>query len=819
MQGKKIVRFLLLPALGASISQGQVQVLGKGSYLVERTAAVTKVPTDTWTASITADYSQKVLSNKWWATLMTKPWSGQLHAQPCAFKADAGGLQLDYPGPPTILPSEIRKRIFESPFLPDLKVGIKGMAAGAAKVAQVGHWSVKARWEDGARRMEAVMAQGSPFVFFRIAGGEAEVSFYASPPAVWHNEGGVIAFTVYGRHWALFAPAGSVWTVAGRLASNLGGKDYLSAALLPDALPATLALFRKYAYSHVADTKVTWEYDEARAELVSHFKAVTEVKEGTEAGTLFALFRHQWISARTPLTALAYRTVRGEMKVAEGREFVTAMTFNGILPVMPDTGQDPAVLGRLAAAIQPRNGEGQPYIIPTETYTCGKSLNRFGEAAQIAHITGNLPDRDRFIKAMKGLVENWFTADTGNQVFYYHRPSHRFIGYPQVFFTGEKGNDHNLHWAYFINAAATITQFDPLWGRRENWGGMVEMLIRDVAAWDEKDPLFEPFSYFDPYEGHGWLDGEGFEIGNNHESTSESMNLNVALIKWGMQTGNKALRDLGIFMYVHETRATEQYWWDVDRQTMPAGWAYPGVGLVWTNGGRFLTWFSEEPWHVTGIQLIPNTGGHLYLGRRPDYITRNFKAANPQVSRWGWYDLHLQYLAYGDVDLAWDLYHGNRADTITGEETESPAHTYYHIAGLRAVGRIDTTVVADIPGFGVFRKGNVRTYNAWNPGDQTRRVLFSDGFSMEVPARSQSRKSRTVPPIAVRQGAVRRIEARPRRLQYVPGQGAVIKVAKETTRARLHALDGTRMADVKAKDGMAVLPAKFGNRTWILKEE
>lgn len=726
----------------------QARALGKGSYLVERTAAVTKVPSDTWAPYVTPDYSQKVLSNKWWGTLMTKPYSGQLWAQPCAYMAEAGGLQLDYPGAPAILANEPKRRIFEAAFLPDLKVGIAGLNAPAARVARVGHWSVTARWDDGARQLEATLAQGSPFAWFSVKWGNALVTT-SGTPSIWHNQGGVLALTVNKAHWALFAPTGSVWQGSKLLSSSLAGKDYLSVALLPDSSAATLELFRKYAYSFTTDTKVSWVYDEAKALLTTKFQAVTVAKEGDVSGTLFALFPHQWLNSSADFAPQAYRTVRGPMRITQGASFSTAMTFNGILPVLPDTGHDPARLAGFLKNTQPRDGAGNPYIVPTETYTSGKSMNRFGEAAQICGLIGDRPERDRFLKPLRATLENWFSADTGAQAFFYHAPSNRFIGYPQSFFTGEKGNDHSLHWGYFINAAATLAQFDPDWGRPGNWGGMVEMLIRDVAAWDPADPLFEPFSYFDPYGGHGWLDGEGFDIGNNHESSSESLNFDAALIKWGLATGNRAIRDLGIFLYVHETRATEQYWWDVDRINFPPGWSYPSVGLVWTNGGRFFTWFSEEPFHVTGIQYIPNTGGHLYLGRRPEKVMRNFQVANPQINHWGWYDLHLQYLAYADADSAFALYQRHRADTITGEVTESPAHTYYHIASLKAVGRLDTTVTADYPAYGVFRKGAVRTYAAANYDAQPRRVSFSDGFALDVPAHSQAKAHRTLGPDAL----------------------------------------------------------------------
>jgi hypothetical protein len=814
--------FALLSALAPAPASAQVQALGRGSYLTERNAAVTKVPTDTWTASVTPDYKQKILSAKWWGTLMTQPFSGQMFAHPCAYKADSAGLQLAYPGAARLTGDP---KIFEAPFVRDLSVGVQGLAAGAAKVARVGHWSVTARWEGGGRTLDATIMQGSPFSYYTLGGGGAILRF-AGVPVIRLNRGvpnaldalsglggaSVATVSIQGRHWALFAPTGSSWQPAegGRaLSSTLDGKGYLSVAALPDTTGPTLEYFRKYAYAFVTDTKVSWEYQESAARLITRYTPVTVAKEGTETGTLFALFPHQWMSALTPLTGHAYASARGPMKVCAGREMATAMRFNGILPVLPAAGYDPGRLNGMIAAVQPRFGDGQPYIVPTETYTAGKSLDKFGEAAQIAHIAGNFAERDRLIRGMKTLVENWFTADTGNALFYYHKPSNRLIGYPQSFFTGEKGNDHILHWAYFINAAATIAQFDPEWGKKENWGGMVEMLIRDVTSWDPADPLFEPFSYFDPYEGHCWLDGQGFEIGNNHESSSESMNYHISLIKWGMITGNKAVRDLGIYLYVNETRAIEQYWWDVDDQVFPRGYAYPTVGLVWSNGGRYYTWFSEFPYHIAGIQYIPNTAGHLYFGRRPEYVARNFKAAATEVSAYSWYDLQLQYFAYADPDSAYALFERHKVETLVSEVTESAAHTYYHLSSLKAAGRLDTLVTADAPAYAVFRKGSTRTYAAFNPDAQARKVSFSDGFSMEVPARSQIHKSAAAPPGGIRGGKAFRDgrgQGGTMRRIIAPFTRALrsLRADARTVTVSFHDLRGARIAEAAVRGGRLI---------------
>ena len=54
--------------------------------------------------------------------------------------------------------------------------------------------------------------------------------------------------------------------------------------------------------------------------------------------------------------------------------------------------------------------------------------------------------------------------------------------------------------------------------------------------------------------------------GNDQESSSESMQFHSSLIHWGEITGNKAIRDLGIYLYTTEQSAIEEYYWDVNNQ-------------------------------------------------------------------------------------------------------------------------------------------------------------------------------------------------------------------------------------------------------------
>ena len=77
-------------------------------------------------------------------------------------------------------------------------------------------------------------------------------------------------------------------------------------------------------------------------------------------------------------------------------------------------------------------------------------------------------------------------------------------------------NAHHFHYGYFIKAAAEAARRDPAWAADERWGGMVKLLIDDVACPDRADRRFPFLRNFDPYAGHSWASGHAkFGDGNN----------------------------------------------------------------------------------------------------------------------------------------------------------------------------------------------------------------------------------------------------------------------------------------------------------------
>ena len=282
--------------------------------------------------------------------------------------------------------------------------------------------------------------------------------------------------------------------------------------------------------------------------------------------------------------------------------------------------------------------------------------------------------------------------------------------------------------------AATIAQYDPEWALEDNWGGMVNLVIRDANNWDRDDTRFPFLRGLNPYAGHSWASGHGdFPDGNNQESSSESMHFASAVVLWGAMTGQQEIRDLGIYLHATERTAVEQYWFDVDDAVFPANYPHNALGMVWGGKGTYGTWFGGNPEFIHGINMLPITGGSLYLGRHPDYVLRN---VNEIYARTGgqpgvWRDVIWMFMALSDPDRAMtEMTADPNYDVFDGE---SRAHTLHWISNLQEIGRPDTSVSASVPLAAVFIDENEeRTYAAFNTETQQQDIRFSDGYTLRV---------------------------------------------------------------------------------------
>jgi PKD repeat protein len=479
---------------------------------------------------------------------------------------------------------------------------------------------------------------------------------------------------------------------------------------------------------------VSWDYNEQESALTTSYLIETELKEsgnGNLNEVLTALYRHQWLYTNDPLTDYTYESARGMMKVFKGNSFSTNIRFSGILPGLPNPGtyNQEVLLTYVEQAAQESLQSGP-------TYENGKAMGRFAQLVHIADQIGALSERDYFLNTLKNRLQDWLTAG-GAQEYSYNAEWDVLTGYPSGFGADREINDHHFHSSYAIRSAATIAQYDSAWATQDNWGAMINLLIKDANNWDRNDEMFPFLRSHSAYAGHSWASGHGgFGDGNNQESSSESMNFASAVFLWGSATGQTEIRDLGVFLHANEMIAIEQYWFDVNNAVFPDNYAHLALGIVWGGKGVHGTWFGADPEFIHGINFLPLNSGSMYLGRHPGYVIDNYneilaeRNGNPVV----WKDVFWMYLALSDADQALALY--NTDPNYQPFDGESRAHTMYWLYNFRELGRPDTTITADIPEYSVFitPEGDT-TYAAFNPNSDQITVSFSDGFNLVVPSK------------------------------------------------------------------------------------
>ncbi len=673
---------------------------------------------------VTENFQGPIPTNDWWTSLLWPFYPGNEHgenlfAHPKVLKSFPNGLALGYPTEPQLTEDGVH---YLYHFREDLRVGLSGLNAHEVRVDDHSDWTVTARWQGGPT-MWATTGHGLPFTYFTGVGAGFQVQTVGALE-VFHQQNNVLGLTVNGAHYALFGPTGTAWTGHGTF-SNPG--PYLSVALLPER--SALPLFTKYAYSFITDTKAEYHYDRNTGLVTTDFQVTTEAKEGTETGTLLALYRHQWLNTSTPTTPYSYWSPRGEMKLVEGAGFTTEHRYTGVLPAPPDVGGHDRQ--RLRSYVLEVAQEGP--LPPKDTYFGGKDLGRLAAVIPIAEELGETQARDAMLDKIRHRLDDYFDGEEPFMLAY-NSTWNALLAYPAAFESDRQLNDHHFHYAYLIMGAATVARYDQAWAEANLEA--VEELIANVANFDRECTRYPYLRNFDPYAGHSWASGpQMFAGGNNQESSSEAINFATAVLLWAAETNHQDLEALGAYLYATETTAIEQYWFDVDQAVFPEGFAHPVLGMVWGAGGAYTTWWTNNPEEIHGINYLPITGGSFYLGRDPDKVrgqVQHLETQNGGPAQ-EWRDIIWSYLAFAENTVLNRFY----ADPdYPVEGGESRAHTYHWLGNLSHLGQQDPTVSADLSTFAVFLRDGLRTYVAYNPQNTPRTVTFSDGTTLDVPPKS-----------------------------------------------------------------------------------
>lgn len=696
-------------------------------------------------------------TNQWYSTLIFNPKPEALFAHPLTVKTTPAGLELALPSK-QVVPTEFRETEIHYMHRDALVIAPTAFEPGPAKLARASDWAVDIAMDRGGDQMQVTVAHGSPYAHITLSRGDVRIKL----PSVGERIGigadaRVLALRVGAKPYAMFGPTGVRWEQVsptewlGRLPAGAG---YLSAAALPDERPESLQLLTRHAYAFLQDTRVDWHFDAATSKVETTFTAKTRVMEGADNGPLLGLYPHQWFknAALEGKLGPSYDSIRGKIHLLAASQFKIERTYHGVLPHWPGIkeGKGANELNDLLKVDMRKRRE----LIPgrenkdnwrVSAYWQGKGLTRATQLAAVAEQQGDPGARDQLLALVKDRMEWWF-GGAGRSYFHVDKGLGTVVTYPDEFFAVAEMNDHHFHYGYWIRAAAEIALRDPAWAAKDQWGGMVDLLVADIATPQRGRSDFPFLRPFDPYSGFSMASGVGlYDFGNGQESTSEAINAWASLILWGEATGNRELRDLGIYLYTTEIDAVSHYWFDIHGQVFPP--EYKNVEVSWVFGGRYAhkTWWTDEPRQTKGINLLPVTTFSTYLGRDPAYVKRNVAALKPETDNYNaigkfppnpppkdvWQDIFAKYLALADPAAAlaqWDRYGSVEAgDTRT--------HTLHWMLSLQEMGTPDFSVTANTTLYSVFKRADGRkTYLAYNAGKSPIEVTFSDGKTLTVAA-------------------------------------------------------------------------------------
>lgn len=708
-------------------------------------------------------------TNTWYSSLMYMQWSDVLHAHPLTFKATEEGLEMGVPQKELAAIEKIKawgsppaanapKVAVVHPHQSAIRIAPAAFKPADARLAAAGDWNIAIDMKQGEDRFRAQILHGSPYGYFKIDRGDAHLTMASTArrvegvvQGVAEQEKLVQYFQIANQYYGVYAPKGSqmdamqahVWRL--KFNQNPG---YFSIAALPDLSEVTRQLYAEHAFAFVDETRVSWVYDEKSSVVKTRFTVKTQAMDGKQSAPLLGLYVHQQeaLSAPSKLSELSLPSVRGPIRLMAGHEFETHLKFNGLLPMWPkpsnadEVAQIQSLLSgdkRRAPSMFTKMGNG--------TYWTGKMLGGIAQLMWVAEQVGDQASAKELEVIIKKRMETWFSGQAAS--YFAHDPKvGTVIGYPEEYFSVSAMNDHHFHYGYWIMAAAHLARRDPAWLAKNQWGGMVDLLIRDIATSERGRADFPFIRNFDVYEGHSWARGnsEFFGHGNDQESSSEAINAWAAIAMYGEFTGNKELRDLGIYLYCTEISSVLNYWYDIHQKVFDKSYDKPMASMVFGGGYAYSTWWTEEPRQIQGINLLPITPASTYLAQLPrQKVINSLDFAEEARRKYDvsgqsdgtpadiWQDIFAASVAIADPEVGFQKWKPKG----TVELGETRTRTLHWLSLLKEMGRPHLATTADTVMYGVFHheKNGQTTYLVFNSENNQKTIKFSDGYEMTAP--------------------------------------------------------------------------------------
>ena len=631
--------------------------------------------------------------------------------------------------------------------------------------------AVTVEWQHaGETAMTATFVHGSPYVYIkafdgepvlrtlRADGGEKGIFFQGD------NSLGVWTDVAGNRNYFLLTGEGQTQFLdiaSNEIAIENATREFTLTWLPFDEVTpnaAEVEMFERHARDVVSAVEIDYVVDPADYSVTVSRQYLDE--RGQAVTTLAGLHPLHWKRSvedgdgSDGNSGYETRSARGVIKFRETDAFSYQLPSVGVLPALP-TLPDALDVSKLTSLIDDFVSQGNTqWNTYADTYWSGKRYGRVAEVAALADMMGMTDAAQTLTRWLKSELEDWFIAERAGQLdsekyFVYDDDWNTLLGMEESFAAHQQLNDHHFHYGYFVRAAAEVCRQDPAWCGPDQYGPMVELLIRDYAA-DDDDPLFPATRNFDPANGFSWASGPAnFVRGNNNESTSEAANAYGAIVLYGLVTGRQDLVERGTYLHASTAATYWEYWNNIDgyenpgraSDNFPAGYDRITTSIIWGDGSAFSTWFSPAFAHILGIQGLPLNPLVMHVGQYADYMadyvqlglaeSNNIKPSGLPDDQWR--DIWWGLWSMTDAEAAISDY--NSLSAYVPEEGSSRAHTYHWIHTLQSLGHLQSgtlEITADYPAAMVFNNRGQTSYVVYNFGTATRTVTFSNGVTVEA---------------------------------------------------------------------------------------
>ena len=416
------------------------------------------------------------------------------------------------------------------------------------------------------------------------------------------------------------------------------------------------------------------------------------------------------------------------MKCSAGTQFNIAWPFRGFLPYLPA----PKPLG-LPHDYDPARMKTYLPMAAThtkfaeDTYWGGKDILLTADYMQMAKETGD-ESFATLRNTLKQSLTNWCTYTPGKKAEFFARYPywHAMIGFHDSYGSGQF-NDQHFHYGYYTLAAAKLAMVDPTF--LDDYGPMIRLIAKEYANFDRSDLDFPFLRTMDLWAGHSWAGGIGSPGGNNQESSSEAVQSWVGLFMLGTMLHDQDMTSTAAMGYAMETQAANEYWFNRYGGNFPPTYDHPTIGMVWSGGQAYGTYFSGDPAWIYGINWLPWSPASYYLTEDRDFSRKSFetmlalraqKEKKPALEDTGsgLGNVLLNYQSQYDpdavaekMDQLWDQNNPIARDNATG------GLTYYRTHITRQLGFPALDQYCDIPTSCIYTNDqtHVTSYVGYNP--------------------------------------------------------------------------------------------------------